>query len=310
MNFPKVFVIIVSYNAKNWIYECIMSVIDSTYKNCEIVVVDNKSKDSTIQIITEKFQNVLTIIQDRNQGFGRGANVGIKYAMSKKAEYILLLNQDLWIKSDCIEKMINVCEDNINIGIATPLQMDYDGSNVDENFAKLYKFKSVIDLFNKIQSNESFEVDTVIGAAMLFRSDVFNTIGVFDPIYFLYHEEGDLCRRAKFHGFQIHVIHNAVVYHRHIQLFPKEMTFRAKFSSAYGYYIYILKNPFSPVSINFTVMFKSMIEWLLQGPNFVKICTRFAVILVSIVIVFYRIPLILNTRANEMISKMSYDKNI
>lgn len=303
MRSPKIIVIIVSYNGGKWIYECIRSIINNSYDHYQIVVVDNASQDATVSIIRENFREIILLNQKRNLGFGRGANVGIQYAMSQKTDYILLLNQDIKLEDHCIEDMITVCEQNRKIGIASPLQMNYTGSQIDPHFKRLYNLKSDMRDANEVVYKDSFEVDTVIGASMLFRAAVIEIIGGFDPIFFLYHEEGDLCRRAKYHGFQIHIIPKAVVYHKHMQLSPKEMTFKAKFSSTYGYYIYTLKNPFLPFHQNIHTMLKQMKEWVFRDHHLVKIIERFLINAAATVVVLICLHRIIKSRASDIMIK-------
>ena len=300
---PKIIVIIVSYNGEKWIYDCIRSIKSNSYDHFEIVVVDNASQDATVSIIRENFREIILLNQKRNLGFGRGANVGIKYAMSQKTDYILLLNQDIKLEGNCIEYMIAVCEQNIAIGIASPLQMNYDGSQIDPHFRRLYNVNSDIKNPNEVVSRDSFEVDTVIGASILFRATVIETIGGFDPIFFLYHEEGDLCRRAKYNGFQIHIIPRAVVYHKHMQLAPKEMTFKAKFCSTYGYYIYTLKNPFLPFHQNLHTMLTQMKEWVCRDHNIFKMIERFLINAAAAVVVLIYLHRIVKSRTTDMMTK-------
>jgi GT2 family glycosyltransferase len=303
MQSSKIIVIVVSYNGEKWIHECIRSIINNGYTYYEIVVVDNASQDATVSIIKENFKEIVLLNQQRNLGFGRGANVGIQYAMSQKADYILLLNQDIKLEDRCIEEMITVCEQNRAIGIASPLQMNYDGSEIDPHFRRLYNFKSDVKDANAVVYKDSLEVDTVIGASMLFRATVIQTIGGFDPIFFLYHEEGDLCRRAKYHGFQIHIIPKAVVYHKHMQLSPKEMTFKAKFSSTYGYYIYTLKNPFLPFHQNLHTMLTQMKEWVCRDHHIFKIIKRFLINAAAAVVVLIFMRRIIKSRTADMMIK-------
>jgi GT2 family glycosyltransferase len=303
MQTPKIIIIIVAYNGEKWIYECIRSIIENNYGNYQIAVIDNASQDATISIIKENFRKVILLNKDRNLGYGRGANVGIQYAMLQKADYILLLNQDIKLDENCIVNMIAVCERNREIGIASPLQMNYDGSRIDPHFRRLYNFKSDIMNVNDIVNKDSFEVDTVIGASMLFRTAVIKTIGCFDPIYFLYHEEGDLCRRAKYHGFQIHIIPKAIVYHKHIQLSPNEMTFISKFCSTYGYYIYTLKNPYLPFHQNFRTMLNQMKEWICRDHHTLKIVKRFMINAAAAFIVLIRLRRIMKSRTADMMIK-------
>ena len=273
----KVVVVIISFNGEKWIEECIKSILQNGYSNIEIVVVDNASKDKTISIIRTKFKKVILFEQRKNVGFGRGCNIGFRYAMSQKSEYVLLLNQDIKLDRHCIENMVGVCEKNKKIGIASPLQMDYAGLHIDSHFKRLYNLESETIADSGKLSRDSIEVDTIIGASMLLRSEVIKAIGGFDPIYFMYHEEGDLCRRAKYHGIQIHIVPKAIVCHKHIQLFSKEMSFKAKFSSLYGYYIFTLKNPFQPFDQNLIMMLKQMKKWVSRERNLVKIVGRFLI---------------------------------
>lgn len=303
MQSSKIIVIVVSYNGEKWIHECIRSIINNSYDHYEIVVVDNASQDATVSIIGENFKDVIFLKQKRNLGFGRGANVGIQYAMAQKADYILLLNQDIKLEGNCLENMIAVCEQNREIGIASPLQMNYDGSQIDPHFRRLYNFKSDTIDFIEDPFKGSLEVDTVIGASMLFRATVIQTIGGFDPIFFLYHEEGDLCRRAKYHGFQIHIIPKAVVYHKHMQLSPKEMTFKAKLSSTYGYYFYTLKNPFLPFHQNLHTMLTQMKEWVCRDHNIFKMTERFLINAAAAVIVLIFMRRIIKSRTADMMIK-------
>lgn len=299
---PRVIVVIISYNGEKWIDACIQSIFKNNYKNLQIVLVDNASKDRTLSIAKDSFENVVVFSLKKNIGYGRGANIGIDYALSHKADYVLLLNQDVKLASNCIENLVKACHENSNIGIASPIQMTYDGSKVDPAFERLLEssksFQEDVKL-NKILKN-SYEVDTIIGAAILFRVATLETIGLFDPLYFLYHEEGDLCRRAKYHGFQIHFIPHALIFHWHTQLRPSKMTFRAKLSSLYGYYFFILKNPFSPADHNFCSFLRQMKKWVFRDKEMVKIIRRFFVNMIAMFIVLLCLPRLLKSRRLDM----------
>ena len=204
--------------------------------------------------------------------------------------------------SDCIENLVKTCQKDPKIGIASPIQMTYDGSKVDPAFEILLKssksFQDDVKL-NRTLKN-SYDVDTIIGAAILFRMATLETIGLFDPLYFLYHEEGDLCRRARYHGFQIHFVPSALISHWHTQLRPSKMTFRAKLSSLYGYYFFILKNPFSPTDHNFYFFLKQMKKWIFRDREVVKILRRFFMNMIATFIVLFYLPRILRSRRSDM----------
>lgn len=274
MKNPKVVVVIISFNGEAWIQSCLESIMHSEHDNIEIIVVDNASKDGTLSLVKRMSNDILIIGLKKNIGYGQGANIGIRHALSHGGDYVLLLNQDIKLAKNCIESLIAGCEQNKAIGIASPLQMNYDGSHIDPHFRRLYNLKSETIDVNEGPFRGSMEVDTVIGAAMFFRATLIKAIGGFDPIYFLYHEEGDLCRRARYHGFQIHIIPEAIVFHKHNLLIPEEMTFKAKFSSTYGYYIYTLKNPYLSFHQNFHMMLKQMKKWMVRDHHLIKIIQR------------------------------------
>ncbi len=300
---PSIVVVVVTFNGEKWIYDCICSMTSNGYDHCRIVVVDKASRDTTVSIIRNHFQEVILMCQKRNLGFGRGANIGIEYALTTKADYILLLNQDIKLHEDCIKNMIAVCEQNKDIGIASPLQMNYDGSLIDPHFSRLYDFKFDALGENKETVKDSMEVNTVIGASMLFRRNVVEKIGGFHPVFFLYHEEADLCRRAQYHGFQIHVNPNSIVYHKHIQLSPHEMTFKAKFSSTYGYYFYLLKNPYSSLFQNILMMFINMKEWVSRDRNLFKLIKRFIINSMAMAVVLIYLSRIIKGRKSDIMMK-------
>lgn len=299
---PKVITVIVSYNGEKWINACIQSIFKNNYKNLQIVLVDNASKDRTLSIAKDDFENIVVFGLKKNIGYGRGANIGIDYALSHKANYVLLLNQDVKLSSNCIENLVKACQEDSNIGIASPIQMTYDGSKADPAFEKLLNSNKLFQddvRLNRILKN-SYEVDTIIGSAILFRVATLETIGLFDPLYFLYHEEGDLCRRARYHGFQIHFVPRALIFHWHTQLRPKKMSFKAKVSSLYGYYFFILKDPFLPVNHNFYSSFKQMKKWVFRDRKVGKIMRRFFMNLIAIFIVLLCLPRLLKSRRLDM----------
>jgi len=300
---PKLIIIIVSYNGEKWIFECIRSIIKNRFDHYQVVVVDNASQDGTVEIIKKKFRKVVLLNQKKNIGFGKGANVGIQYAISQKADYIMLLNQDIKLEETCIENMIAVCKQNREIGIASPLQMNYDGSAIDSHFKRLYNLKSEQPEENAELLQNSIEVETIIGASMLFRRAVIEAIGTFDPLYFLYHEESDLCRRARYHGIQIHIIPKARVLHKHMQLSPNDMTIKAKISATYGYYFYILKNPFRSFFHNIREMLKQMQEWARRDGHWSKIFARSLINGVAAGIILIHLHRIIKNRKSDMMLK-------
>ena len=208
MDQPKVLVTIICYEGEKWIQECIESINNNNYVNFQTLIIDNASKDETTSIIETNFENIILYKLPSNIGFGRAANIGIRYAINHEYDYLLLLNQDVKLRADCIQNLVQTCQTHSNIVIASPLQMTYDGSQIDPAFETLFQDNklTINDIRKKRFKGRTFQVNSVVGAAMFIRTELFKVVGFFDPLFFLYHEEGDFCRRARYHGFQIHII--------------------------------------------------------------------------------------------------------
>jgi GT2 family glycosyltransferase len=195
-------VIIVNYNGIKYLKECLDSLYDKLKNTSfEIIVIDNNSEDESCSYIKKNYPNVLLIESKENLGFGRGNNLGVKFA---KGEIILLLNNDT-VLLDSIEPAIEILTKNENLGILTIKMLDENKQYV----LSVGKFPSPLkmlkfSLFNerrlefisgKFDSNKIYYVDWVTGSFMLMRKKDYDTVQGFDPDYFLYVEDVDFCKR-------------------------------------------------------------------------------------------------------------------
>ena len=96
-------IIIVNYNGKRWLKACFDSLYRQTYKNFEIIFVDNASKDNSVEFVKENYKKVKVIVNKDNLGFASGNNAGLKEA---KGDFVLILNNDTWVKEDLLEKLL------------------------------------------------------------------------------------------------------------------------------------------------------------------------------------------------------------
>lgn len=202
----KVATIIVTYNGSRWIERCLKHLAASTYPG-KVILVDNASTDHTVSLIQACMPEADLIQSTENLGFGSGNNLGIERALKLGVDYIFLLNQDAYVSPDCIEKLIQNMESHPAYGILSPLQLAPDGKTPDRSFKK-YMGKPRTELF---------PVRFVNAAAWMIPSKVFNTVGMFHPVFRHYGEDNHFCSRVQYHGFSTGVLMSATVIHDRAQ---------------------------------------------------------------------------------------------
>lgn len=212
---PDLSIIIVSYNTKEITKNCIDSIIKSLEKSkllVELIVVDNGSKDGTIEILKKvtSYRLQAKIIQNKeNTGFGKANNQGIKIANS---DYILFLNSDILVLDDAIENMYTFYRQNestINFFGGKLLNKDM---TFQPSCGPFYNLKVVFgwiflrgDLWNLTRNspNKLTEVDWVSGACILTKKKYLTSLNYFDENIFMYMDEVDLLYRAKMRKYRV-----------------------------------------------------------------------------------------------------------
>lgn len=206
----KVCVVIVSYNFEPWIDVCLSSAFSSTIPST-VVVVDNNSKDKTTEIIETKYPQVVLFKNSENLGFGKANNVGFRYALDKGFEYVFLLNQDAWIESDMLEKLIIAAEQNPDFGIISPVHLSTNGTSLDHGFANYSRKKTIEQLLQP--SNQLVELPFVNAAFWLLPIETVKRIGGFSPLFYHYGEDRNYIQRAHFHNYKIGYLPSAFATH-------------------------------------------------------------------------------------------------
>lgn len=200
---PNIFVIIVTYNGMQWIDRCIKSVIDSSLQ-AKILLIDNGSKDGTKEYISKNYPNVIVLPNDKNIGFGKANNIGIKYALTHDCDFVYLLNQDAWIEKDTFQILINSINQNNNIGIISPLQVTSDKLKLDKNFSKYCNTDSCPSLIDDLLLNQPlksfYPIDFVMAAHWLLTKECIKKIGGFNPSFPHYGEDDNYLHRLKYYG--------------------------------------------------------------------------------------------------------------
>ena len=219
MKNAKVAVVILNHNGWRDTVKCLESFAKQTYKNYQIVLIDNGSHDESVaeleKVLTKK---IIFFKKSINHGFAGGVNIGINYAIKNKFDMVALLNNDTWTDKDWLKNLVNVLSNKPEIGIATGLLLDYDGKKIDgagDVFSKWGLPALRLNDEPKAKAPESEYVFGATGGASLYRTNIFSDIGLFDEKYFAYDEDIDISFRIQLAGYKIWYEKSAVAYHKH-----------------------------------------------------------------------------------------------
>jgi len=299
---PLVYVSIVTWNGQKWIKNCLDSVLATSYPAFKVVVVDNASTDETCTIIDHSYPQVELIRNKKNAGYGVGHNIGIRCALKHEAEYIVLLNQDLTVDPKWLSVLVNVAETDERFGILTPFQYQYDGVTIDSHFLSRMLLYS-LDFKNDYDSNkplqEVYEHDCSFGTAMFVKKEVFLKVGLFDPFYFMYHEEGDLLQRCFFHGYRMALVTSSKVNHWHTALHPENVPFKIRFYTWRNTFISILKDPQTAFIKNIIACFIQTMKMIVKNVRSIKGFVKIGWVLCILFLVIILIPFIFYKRFRE-----------
>ncbi len=215
---PAISILIVSFNTRDVLRECLASVLAATGSlDVETIIVDNCSRDGSAAMVREEFPWVKLIEARENLGFGRANNLAFEAA---RGRYVVLLNSDAFLCPDTLTLSLEKMEADASVGLASGRLVGRDG--VLQPSARMFpspmrQFLVISGLADKYPKSRFFgqadrtwadpmqaaEVDWVPGAYSIIPAAILHKHGFFDPRFFLYYEEVDLCLRIKTAGYKV-----------------------------------------------------------------------------------------------------------
>jgi GT2 family glycosyltransferase len=211
---PLISIVILNYNAGNLLLECVESISNSNYKNFEIIIVDNVSKDNSHKKCKEKFTDIILIENEKNLGYCGGNNIGIEKV---NGDFLVILNPDVIVKADWLNELLIAFRKHGD-GLYQPkILATTDHSTIISagNMIQLFGFgfsrgKGEKD---KGQFEKDEEVGYASGTCLFSSTKIFKEIGNFDSYLFAYHDDLDLCWKGKLKGIKSFYIHKSIIYH-------------------------------------------------------------------------------------------------
>lgn len=226
---PVVSIVIVNYNVRDFLHHCLLSIRKALQGiSGEIIVVDNHSSDGSVEFLEPLFPEVQFVALQENIGFGRANNMG--FAMATGA-YILCLNPDTLLSEDTLVTMAQYMDSHPDVGLSGCKLLNGDGSfqvacrrgfpTPWVAFTKAFGLQALFPksrLFGRYNQgfrdiDDTYEVDAVIGAFMFIRREALAQIQGFDPEFFMYGEDLDLCYRVTQKGWKVVYVHTTSVIH-------------------------------------------------------------------------------------------------
>jgi len=211
---PLVSVIVLNYNAGELLLNCIGSIKKSTYKNLEIIVVDNISTDKSQETCKKKYPDIKLVQNNENFGYCEGNNIGIREA---KGNYIIILNPDTIVESNWIKELISAYN-KFGEGLYQPKHLSLNEKTVymsAGNMLNIFGFGYAREKGNKDENqfNKIEEISYASGTCLFTSSAVLKKVGLFDPFIFLYHDDLDLGWRASQLGIKSYYVPTSIIYH-------------------------------------------------------------------------------------------------
>lgn len=206
---PSVAVIVLNWNGLDDTVECLQSLMLADYPRCEIVVVDNASRQSPRAAIEAGFPSVTYLETESNLGYAGGNNVGIRYALERGHDYVFVLNNDTIVEPDFLGPAIAVAESDRAIGVVGIKIMAWDKpERVWVAYGDVTYRHSLVRLIGYYghddgRYDQQRDVDWIPGTAMLFPRHALEEVGPFDENFFAYHEDVDWCTTARERGLRV-----------------------------------------------------------------------------------------------------------
>ncbi len=247
---PSVAIVLLNYNGLEDTRKCLGSIERITHRPLLVIVVDNASRHDPTEILRYEFPWCMVMRSDSNEGWAGGNNIGIRYALGKDADYVILLNNDTVVSEELVTSLVQAARGEPEFGIIGPVINDMEYQDQVQTDGCLFNRADAQGFFQRkpiphkrCSRPAVTEVDIVNGCCMMVSKRVFEAIGLFDERFFLIHEESDFCLRAYEAGFHCGVTGESLVWHKHSASFARAGNWRQRYYDVRNLFLLLRTHP-------------------------------------------------------------------
>lgn len=214
----KTLAIIPLYQGEEFIANCLSSLENGTVKT-HILIVDNAYSDQYTHLVEHQFKNVIFIKNKKNLGFGKAINQGFSYGLQNNYTHYLILNQDVELQHDTLQKMLDFASqlDQNEWGIICPWNLGSDAKQTEYYFEENLSKRAGKTIQSNLYGSNVLKVDFINAACWLVNSKALEKLKGFDSRFFMYGEDLDFCNRAKYFGYKIYVLLDVKCFHHKLK---------------------------------------------------------------------------------------------
>lgn len=286
----KVSIVIPNWNGKEILEACLKSLKNQSFRDFEVIVVDNGSSDGSVQMLRRLFPETITIKLKKNLGFAPAVNKGI---IKSKSKFIVLMNNDTEAEKDWLKELVNMLEASPEYSIAASKMLFFKhrskintaGDQITRyGWAKQRGFGQDQKKFNKQEP-----IFAASAGAAIYRRELFDKIGLFDEKFFAYIEDVDLCFRAQLAGYKCVFVPKAKIYH-HVSLTTKNISDKGEYLTVRNTLLMVYKNfPTKLLFKYFIPISLSILARIFMDKSIKRIIQNFKALAVFVVLLPYTI---------------------
>lgn len=234
-NVKKVAVMILNWNRKDNLIDCLKHIYEMDYPLHTVIVVDNASTDGSVEAVQEAYPNVAVVVNDRNYGAQEGKNIGLRKSLETDMDVVYMVDNDIVVAKDSLRRLMDVLDEYPDAGIVGAKMYDHSKPDI------LLSAGGIIDFTENVsrgrgdcekdvgQFEKTEEVDYLWGGAMIATREVLEKVGLFDSDFLGYwFEDSDFSVRVRKAGYKVLFCGQSKVWHRPHKTI-EQFSFRKKY---------------------------------------------------------------------------------